>query len=133
MNAPQLDLINVIPLYAALLGLLFIPLTLRVGTYRVKHKILIGDGGDPEMFRRIRGHANFTETVPLALILLLLMEVCGAQDSWLHVLGALLVFGRLAHYIGLAEIGPGLLRPIGMISTLLVYLIPAGWLLLHML
>jgi uncharacterized membrane protein YecN with MAPEG domain len=133
MNTPDLSLISVIPLYAALLGLLFIPFTLRVGAYRIKSKILIGDGDDPEMFRRIRGQANFTETVPLALILLILMEVCGAGDSWLHALGALLVFGRVAHYIGLTEMGPGILRPIGMMSTMLVYLIPGGWLLLHML
>ncbi|MCX2981568.1 glutathione S-transferase [Halieaceae bacterium IMCC14734] len=131
MNIPDASLISVIPLYTALLGLLFIPFTLRVGTYRIKNNILIGDGDDPEMLRRIRGQANFIETVPLALILLIMMELCGAGDTWLHALGALLVFGRIAHYVGLTEVGPGLLRPIGMMSTLLVYLVPSGWLLVH--
>ena len=50
--------LNVVPLYAAILGLLFIPFTLRVGLYRVKSNILIGDNGDPEMIRRMRGQAT---------------------------------------------------------------------------
>ena len=131
MNIPDASMVNIIPVYASLLGLLFIPFTLRVGFYRIQNKILIGDGDDPEMLRRIRGQANFIETVPLALILLVLMALCGAGDIWLHALGSLLVFGRVAHYVGLTEIGPGVLRPIGMISTMLVYLVPSGWLLLH--
>ena len=45
--------INVVPIYAAILALIFIPITMRAGLYRVKTKIFIGDGGDPEMLRRL--------------------------------------------------------------------------------
>lgn len=124
--------LSVTPLYVALLGLIFIPYTMRVGLFRLKSKILIGDGGDPEMLRRIRGQGNFIETVPLALILLVVMELCGAGNAWLHSLGSLLVFGRLCHYLGLTEIGPGNLRPVGMSSTLGVYLVASGWLLYNL-
>ena len=129
MEIPSLTLLSVTPLYTALLGLIFIPYTLRVGLYRVKNDILIGDGGDAELLRRIRGQGNFIETVPLALILLIVMELIGAGNNWLHSLGALLVFGRLAHYVAMTEIGPAILRPVGMFSTLTVYVVACGWLL----
>ncbi|MCP5091111.1 MAG: glutathione S-transferase, partial [Gammaproteobacteria bacterium] len=51
------------PLYVAILGLLFLPITARVAVYRIKSKILLGTGDDPEMLRRMRGQANFVETV----------------------------------------------------------------------
>ena len=122
-------LISIIPIYAALLGLLFLPATMRVGFYRINSKILIGDGEDPELLRRIRGQGNFIETVPLALALLICMELMGATPIWLHALGALLLFGRTSHYLGMTELGPFQLRPIGMFSTLSVYLLACGWLL----
>ena len=34
-------------MYAAILGLLFVPFTMYVGLYRAKHKITLLDGGDP--------------------------------------------------------------------------------------
>lgn len=125
--------LSVTPLYVALLGLICIPLTLRVGLYRVKNKINLGDGDDAEMQRRIRGHANFIETVPLAVLLLLVMDLMGAGAPWLHALGSLLVVGRLLHYLGLTRLGPFACRPIGMVATLSVYLIGGLWILVNQL
>lgn len=133
MELPSINVLSITPLYIALFGLLWVPLTVRAGLYRVQSKILIGDGGDPEMLRRIRGQANFIESVPLALLLLVMMEVLGASATWLHALCALLLFGRVLHYAGLTEIGPGIGRPIGMFSTMGVYLASAGWLLVDLL
>ena len=84
-------LLSITPIYIALLGLLFIPFTLRAGLYRVKTNIFIGTGDDPEMLRRIRGQGNFVETVPIALLLFVAMELLGAKDLWLHALGIALV------------------------------------------
>lgn len=122
--------LSVTPIYIAVLGLLFIPMTMRAVMYRVKENILIGVGEDPEMLRRVRGQANFTETVPIALFLLIAMELLGAPGTWLHALGGLLVFGRITHYLGLTEMGPAMLRPVGMVSTLLTILVSAIWILL---
>ena len=133
MDMPVASLLSVTPLYAALLGLLFIPITVRAGFYRGKAKIFIGDGGDPELLRRIRGQGNFIETVPIALILLVVMELAGAGGNWLNALGGLLVLGRICHYIAITELGPGFLRPVGMVGTLSVYLVGSGWLLVNML
>ncbi len=95
--------VTISTIYAAILGLLFVPFTFYVGSYRVKHKILLLDGGDKELARRIRAQGNFIETVPLAVILIVLMELNGASATWLHTLG--------------------------MVGTLGVYLAAAGWLL----
>ena len=122
-------LLSVTPIYIAILGLLFIPFTLRAGLYRVKSKILIGTGDDPEMLRRIRGQGNFVETVPIALLLIIAMELVGAKDMWLHGLGSALVLGRICHYVAITEIGPSVCRPIGMLSTLLTILISSLWIL----
>jgi uncharacterized protein len=38
---------------------------------------------------------NAAEYVPLALVLMLILELNGASAAWLHVLGIALVVGRL--------------------------------------
>lgn len=123
-------LLAITPIYIAILGLLFVPFTARAGFYRLKSKIFIGTGDDPEMLRRVRGQANFIETVPIALFLLITMEILGAGGTWLHALGGALVFGRIAHYIGLTEIGPLAFRPMGMGVTILTILTSAIWILI---
>ena len=116
--------------YAAILGLLFVPFTFYVGLYRVNNGILLLDGGDKELARRIRAQGNFIETVPLALILIILMDLSGASATWLHVLGSVLVVSRIMHYVTIAT-NPGntVPRALGMVGTLGVYLASAGWLL----
>jgi uncharacterized membrane protein YecN with MAPEG domain len=124
---------TITPIYLALLGLMMIPITLRVGVLRVSSKIDIGDGGDARMLRLMRSQGNFVETVPLAAILLLVMELMGAGDYWLHGLGAALFGGRVLHYVGLSGDGPFVGRPIGMVATLSVYLLASGWILVAVL
>ena len=57
----------VTPLYAALLVLWFLVLTLRVLQNRQSTKVSLGDGGNTLLQRAIRGHANFAEYVPLGV------------------------------------------------------------------
>ena len=122
--------VTISTIYAAILGLLFVPFTFYVGSYRVKHKILLLDGGDEELARRIRAQGNFVETVPLAVILIVLMELNGASATWLHSLGIVLVVARVMHYLTIAT-NPANAAPraLGMVGTLGVYLAAAGWLL----
>jgi uncharacterized membrane protein YecN with MAPEG domain len=133
MEMPNINLLSITPIYLALLGIIFLPVTMRVGLYRVKNKILIGDGADPELLRRIRGQGNFIETVPLAILLLIVMETLGASSTWLHALGALLVIGRIMHYLAMTEIGPAVFRPIGMVATFATYLVAPVWILVDLL
>ncbi|TCP62378.1 hypothetical protein EV663_102225 [Rhodovulum bhavnagarense] len=94
---------SVTALYAGLIALLYLYLSLRVIQRRGSTRIFIGDGGDVELSRRIRVHANLNEYAPLALVLLLLAELQGAPVWALHLLGAMLLLGRLGHAWGMSR------------------------------
>ena len=104
---------------AAVFGLLHVIFTLRVGNYRLKSGISLGDGGDPEMRNRVRAHGNFIENVPIAVLLILLNDLDGAQDTTLILMGSILLISRLTHYLTIATRRlPVILRPLSMIGTL---------------
>jgi len=86
----------VTPLYAGLLALWFLVLSWRV-VQRRRSGIFLGDGGDQALLRVIRGHANFAEYVPLALLLMGMLEVSRSSIYVLHVLGITLLVARLLH------------------------------------
>lgn len=64
---------NTLPLYAALLALIFVFLSVRTLRLRRTLQIGIGDGGNTEMLRAMRVHSNFSEYVPISLILIFLV------------------------------------------------------------
>ncbi|MDN3563954.1 MAPEG family protein [Paeniroseomonas aquatica] len=118
-------------LYAALLGLVFVALTLQVVRARMRSKVLLGTGGDRLLERAVRAHANFSEFVPLILVLLALAEGLGLAGWILHGLGAVLVAARIGHAIGLSrEPDISALRGPGAALTLLVLIAVAVSLLL---
>jgi uncharacterized membrane protein YecN with MAPEG domain len=94
---------RIVPAYAALLALLFIYLSVRVMRARQMAGVAIGTGGNPRLERRIRVHANFAEYVPLALVLLVLLEMRGNAAWYLHVLCLALLAGRAAHAYGVSQ------------------------------
>jgi hypothetical protein len=108
-------------IYAAILGLLAVVLTVRVILNRVKTGIQAGDGGDAPLAQAIRAHANLAEQVPLALLLIVLAEIIGTPAGLVHALGAVLVIGRLTNAIGLSRsLGPTMPRQAGAGLTVLV-------------
>ncbi len=111
------------PLYAALAAVILIVLALRVIGARRSRRVALGDGADEDLARRIRAQGNFTEYAPLALVLILLLELGGAPARQLHALGAALILGRIVHAWSLtAQSGNG--RLIGM--TLTIFVLAAG-------
>jgi uncharacterized membrane protein YecN with MAPEG domain len=86
----------VTPLYAGLMTLLYLVLSFQVIKFR-QQGISLGDGGDPKMLRVIRGHGNFAEYVPLALLLMAVMELSQFSNYVLHALGIALLVSRLLH------------------------------------
>jgi uncharacterized protein len=88
---------TVTPLYAGLLALWFIVLSVRVIQLRRASRVSLGDGGNVLLQRAIRGQANFAEYVPLALILLAILEVSRFSIYLLHLVGIALVIARLLH------------------------------------
>ena len=103
----------------AIFGLLHVIFTLRVGGYRFRSGISLGDSGDPELRNRVRAHGNFIENVPIAVLLILLNDLDGAQDTTLILMGSILLISRLTHYLTIATRRlPIILRPLSMIGTL---------------
>lgn len=88
--------------YAGLLALWFLVLSIRVVNLRGHSDANLGDGGDALLLRRIRGHGNFAEYVPLILILMALLESGGAAAWLLHAIGIVLVAARLLHGVSLS-------------------------------
>ncbi len=123
--------IHVTLLFAAIFGILHVIFTLRVGGYRFRSGISLGDGGDKELLNRIRAHGNFTENVPIALLLLLLNDLNGLADGTLMLLGSILLVSRLVHYLMIVTRSlPIVLRPLSMIGTLGTILASAIFLLI---
>lgn len=106
---------------AGLLGLLAALLTVHVGRLRVRKKIFLGDGGDPEMTAAIRAHGNLIELTPLTLFLIYLLN--GPYGGRLiAILAGVLLVARLAHaggMLGLMKFG----RPIGATTTTVLLLV----------
>jgi uncharacterized membrane protein YecN with MAPEG domain len=90
-------------LYASLLALIFLALSVRVIGFRRVVRIGLGDGGDTALLRRVRVHANFAEYVPLCLILIGLAESLRAPSLLLHGLGGLLLAARMSHAFGVSR------------------------------
>ena len=87
----------VTPLYAAILAVWFVVLSLRATQRRRAASVSFGDGADAPLQRAIRGQANFAEYVPLALLLLLIIELSRLSLYVVHALGIALVIARLLH------------------------------------
>ena len=118
-------------LYAGLLSLWFLVLSWRVVQKR-RHGINLGDGGDPDMLRRIRGHANFAEYVPLILLLLAFLESGGLAKWLVHVLGAALLVARLIHGIALSFTEKWFLgRFVGTLMTFILLFVCGGLCITH--
>ena len=100
-------------------------LAIRVGQVRTKEKVMIGDGGNENVIRRMRAHANFTEFTPFILILIALIELATGTSTWLWIISSLFLVGRLLHAFGMDGFMPG--RMIGTIITMLSLLGLGGY------
>ena len=115
-------------LYAGLMGLILFALDFHVGSMRGRKKISVYDAGDREMAIAVRRQGNFVEHVPLALILLGVLELSGASALGLHLLGGGLTVARIAHPFGLDyEVANKPARVVGAALTALVTVVASCW------
>lgn len=94
-------------------------LAMRCGRLRGSEKIMHGDGGNPALLRRMRAHSNFTEYTPLMLILIGVIELTDKGGTWLAIVGAVFMVGRVLHALGMDNPEVGKPRMIGMLATML--------------
>ena len=113
-------------IFASLFTIFYIFLSFRVGYFRgspVTRLIFKMDDkiNETKLVRNVRSHGNFSEYVPLFLILLLILEIKN-ETPFLYLLITCLIFlyGRLAHAICFSfyEFNP-FLRISGMLFTYL--------------
>jgi uncharacterized membrane protein YecN with MAPEG domain len=111
--------------YAAVNALIMLILSILVVRARALTKTAMGDGGKPELAGPLRAHANNTEYVPMALLLVwALASPLGGAIWMIHGVGAPLTIGRILHAIGLTgSTGPSTLRFAGMVLTWIAYIV----------
>ncbi len=115
-------------LYAALIVLLLIALAVPISRLRHARRVGLGDGGDQDLARAIRVHANLLEWALPALLLLLIAELTRASPLLLHACGIALILARVLHAIGLTRSGGySFGRFWGTGLTWAVLLLLAGW------
>ena len=123
-------LLSIVPVYTAIFGLMFVYLSICVIKQRRSAKVSIGDGDNPTLRKAIAVHNNFSQYVPLALLLIAFVELNHAPAIITHGLCACLLVGRVAHAYGLAQAVQIMkLRQIGVLLTFGVIFIAAFYLL----
>jgi uncharacterized membrane protein YecN with MAPEG domain len=106
---------------ASILGVLYIVLSAAVSAERNRSKVGFGTGAEasvalgaegqaPRLLVAVRRHGHFAEYVPIALILLMLLEIQHASLSWLYGLAGALVLSRLMIAFGMGRAAPNLFR-----------------------
>jgi uncharacterized membrane protein YecN with MAPEG domain len=93
-------------IFSTILAFIFIRLTFHVIELRKLHKVAFGHGGVDSLEKAIRAHGNFSEYVPISLILMGTLEFNGAPSFWIVILGAFFVLGRYFHARGMNHDGP---------------------------
>ena len=115
-------------LYAGILGLIAIGVSFPAGRIRGQMNCSVGDGGNVNLLLAMRRHANFAEWVPIALILIVLLELSHVRAGVIHALGTVLVLARLSHAFGIRADtmkSPG--RFAGAMATMVVVLVSSIW------
>lgn len=93
----------IVSLYASLLTILLIGLSVNVIRIRKQKHIGLGDAGINALQRAIRAQANMIEYTPIFLILLGLAEQNGLNVYCLHICGLVYLLGRLLHAFALLK------------------------------
>jgi len=107
-----------VSLYAAILAVALVALSVRVIRLRRRYEISLGHENNSQLERAIRVHANFTEYAPFFLIMLALAEIQGMQPAYVHGFGTCFLAARTAHFVGLrSPDAPGIYRVLGMALT----------------
>ncbi len=118
---------TIVPIYASIFAVMLVALSLRVAKTRGDVRVPIGDGGNRILLRRIRVQGNFTEYVPMALVLFTFVEMQGWPRWSVHGLCLVLLAARLLHAYGIAQEPEDIrLRATGMSTTAVLLIAAAG-------
>lgn len=92
------------PLYAGFFGIMLVVLSWRVNELRVKHEhAQMRDFNHNELTAAVRIRDNIIEYLPMALLLMWMLETMQFNPWVIHGLGVLIIIARLLHLQGLSE------------------------------
>ena len=132
MNAWPTESIHAAALWSGLLILWLLGLSVLVVLRRRRHRVLFGDGANPELTTATRAFGNAAEYIPPGIGALILLALMGIPAPWVHGVGATLFVGRLIHGWGLLFLkGPSVGRILGMALTWLALVFGAAMLVVH--
>lgn len=95
--------IPVTSVFTLCLTLLIIYLALQVVRNRKKYRIGYGDAENKDLCKAIAAHSNAVENIPLALLLLLMLEINQLNQTLLIAFGVALLLARIIHAFGLLK------------------------------
>lgn len=98
-------MIAITSLYAALAAIFLIFLSLNVVRHRYRTHTAIGSNDDT-LTRACRAQANFTEYVPLILLLMACAELFKVSAFIIHIAGIAMLIGRALHAYSLLYAEP---------------------------
>jgi uncharacterized protein len=113
---------------AAICALLLLVTAVDTVRQRMRAKAAFGDGGDAKLISA--SHGNLAEHAPIVILLLAFLEMSHAWHLGLMAVGAIFLFGRVMHIIGLYQpmsTNPPLPRSLGVIITWLTLAVLSGW------
>lgn len=118
-------IVPVSAVFAAVLGLLLIFLSLLVSRHRLKLKQGLGVSEDIDFQATVRAHANLVEYAPMGLIMLAVAELNGVPGALIYWTGMGFVVGRLLHAFGMinGRGGPHIARMAGILLTWLAIVV----------
>jgi uncharacterized membrane protein YecN with MAPEG domain len=90
-------------IYSILGSSMLVFLSVRVIRKRRQLQIAIGDQGNPAMLRAMRVQSNCAEYLPLGLLMLYFVREAGSPIWLIHVLGIMLIGGRISHAYGVGH------------------------------
>jgi len=113
-------------LYAAIFAITQAFMVIWIARSRIKEKVSLGTAKSSTLEIKSRVYGNFTEVVPLGLLLMLIAELGQAPTWTIHLMGVFMLSSRALHAKGLVTPpGYGLYRMTGMIFAMLSYIIGA--------
>jgi uncharacterized membrane protein YecN with MAPEG domain len=120
-------MLTITPIYVAAAVAMYSVIAFVVISNRIRRRISIGDAGQTDFARMVRGHGNFAEYAPITLLAIGVADLAGAPASILHACGILLLCGRGLHaYCFLFTLVGRRIRVTGMMLTFFSLWIAAG-------
>ncbi|MFV1985450.1 MAG: MAPEG family protein [Thiohalomonadales bacterium] len=123
--------LTVTAIYTALFSILIIPLSMQITMRRIAlGNLAFGDANDENLIRKRETLRNFSEYVPLGLLLLAIYEYNIGGTLSVMIFGGLFLFSRVLHIFGLQYkaspkyFGPAMMIQHGyflVVSIILIY------------